>query len=89
MERHLSTGNLTNNLFNVYYSPYMAEITDKDSRLLSGMFKLTDLDMFNLDFSKFIFIDGGIYRISKIIDYSPEANDLTKVELLRVINKTY
>ena len=85
----LSTGNLTNNLFNVYYSSYMAEITDKDSRLLSGMFKLNDLDMFNLDFAKFIFIDGGLYRISKIIDYSPESNDLTKVELLRVINKTY
>lgn len=85
----LSTGNLTNNLFNVYYSPYMAEVTDKDSRLLSGMFKLSDLDMFNLDFSKFIFIDGGLYRISKISDYSPETNDLTKVELLRVINKTY
>ena len=77
------------NLFNVYYSPYMAEITDKDSRLLSGMFKLSDMDMFNLDFAKFIFIDGGLYRISKISDYSPEANDLTKVELLRVINKTY
>jgi hypothetical protein len=77
------------NLFNVYYSPYMAEITDKDSRLLSGMFKLSDMDMFNLDFSKFIFIDGGLYRISKISDYSPETNDLTKVELLRVINKTY
>lgn len=85
----LTTGNLTNNLFNVYYSPYMAEITDKDSRLLSGMFKLSDMDMFNLDFAKFIFIDGGVYRISKIIDYSPETNDLTKVELLRVINKTY
>ncbi len=85
----LTTGNLTNNLFNVYYSPYMAEVTDKDSRLLSGMFKLSDMDMFNLDFSKFIFIDGGLYRISKISDYSPEANDLTKVELLRVINKTY
>jgi hypothetical protein len=77
------------NLFNVYYSPYMAEITDKDSRLLSGMFKLSDMDMFNLDFAKFIFIDGGLYRISKISDYSPETNDLTKVELLRVINKTY
>lgn len=85
----LTSGNLTNNLFNTYYSSYMAEITDKDSRLLTGMFHLTDLDMFNLDFSKFIFIDGGLYRISKITDYSAETNDLTKVELLRVINKTY
>ena len=85
----LVAGNLSNNLFNVYYSPYLAEITDKDSRLLSGNFKLTQLDIFNLDFAKFIYIDGGLYRLSKVIDYTAETNDVTKVELLRVINKTY
>lgn len=84
----IATGDLSNNLFNTYYSPYLAEITDKDSRLLSGSFKLTDNDIFNLSFSKYIFIDGGVYRLSKIIDFSPEANDLTKVELLRVIEKS-
>jgi hypothetical protein len=85
----LAAGNLSNNLFNTYYSPYLAEITDKDSRLLSGSFKLTQLDIFNLDFAKFIYIDGGLYRLSKVIDYTAENNEVTKVELLRVINKTY
>ena len=85
----LAAGNLSNNLFNTYYSTYLAEITDKDSRLLSGSFKLTQLDIFNLDFAKFIYIDGGLYRLSKVIDYSPEVNDTTKCELLRVINKVY
>ena len=85
----LAAGNLSNNLFNTYYSPYLAEITDKDSRLLSGNFKLTQLDIFNLDFAKFIYIDGGLYRLSKVIDYTAETNEVTKVELLRVINKTY
>jgi hypothetical protein len=85
----LAAGNLSNNLFNTYYSPYLAEITDKDSRLLTANFKLTQLDIFNLDFSKFIYIDGGLYRLSKVIDYTAETNDVTKVELLRVINKVY
>lgn len=85
----LATGNLSNNLFNAYYSPYLAEITDKDSRLLSANFKLTQLDIFNLDFSKFIYIDGGLYRLSKVIDYTAETNDVTQCELLRVINKVY
>ena len=85
----LAAGNLSNNLFNTYYSPYLAEITDKDSRLLSGNFKLTQLDIFNLYFAKFIYIDGGLYRLSKVIDYTAETNEVTKVELLRVINKTY
>jgi hypothetical protein len=85
----LVAGNLSNNLFNVYYSPYLAEITDKDSRLLTANFKLTQQDIFNLDFSKFIYIDGGLYRLSKVIDYTPENNEVTKCELLRVINKVY
>jgi hypothetical protein len=84
---NLTSGNLSSNLFNTYYSPYMSEITDKDSRLLTGFFDLKELDIFNLDFSKFIFIDGGLYRLSKVSDYSTDANDNTKVELLRVIDK--
>lgn len=79
----------TDNLFNTYYSPYMAEITSKDSRLLTAFFKLTDLDIFNLDFAKFVYIDGGLYRLIKVYDYTPESNGVTKVDLLRVIQKTY
>jgi hypothetical protein len=67
----------------------MAEVTDKDSRLLSGMIKLTETDIYNLDFSKFIYIDGGIYRLQKLIDYTPGENATTKVELLRAIYTTY
>ena len=86
---NLAAGNLSNNLFNAYYSPYLSEITDKDSRLLTAQFKLTDLDIYNLDFAKFIYIDGALYRLAKIIDYTPNSNDTTKVELLRVINTVY
>lgn len=85
----LVSGNLSNNLFNAFYSAYMAEITDKDSRLLQAMLKLTDRDIFNLDFAKFKFIDGGLYRLQKIIDYAAGENETTKTELLRVIYTTY
>ena len=83
------SGNLSNNLFNVYYSSYMAEITDKDSRLLQGLVKLTETDIYNLDFSKFIYVDGGIYRLQKLIDYAAGDNETTKAELLRVIYTIY
>ncbi len=85
----LASGNLSNNLFNAFYSSYMAEITDKDSRLLQVMVKLTETDIYNLDFSKFIYIDGGIYRLQKLIDYAAGENETTKAELLRVIYTTY
>jgi hypothetical protein len=83
---NLTSGDLSYNLFNVYYSPYMAEITDKDSRLLTGFFDLTELDIYNIDFAKYYFIDGGLYRLIKVYDYSPENYDTTKVDLLRVID---
>lgn len=85
----LVSGDLSNNLFNAYYSSYMAEITDKDSRLLQAMFKLSDVDIYNLDFSKFIYVDGGLYRLQKIIDYAAGENEPSKCELLRTIYTTY
>jgi hypothetical protein len=85
----LVSGNLSNNLFNTYYSSYMAEVTDKDSRLLQGMMKLSETDIYNLDFSKFIYVDGGIYRLQRLVDYAAGENDTTKAELLRVIYTTY
>jgi len=83
----LSAGALGNNLFNTYYSPYMAEITDKDSRLVTAKFKLNDTDIFNLDFRRFIYLDGVLYRLSRIVDYTP--GEICTVELLRVIYTTY
>jgi len=83
----LAAGALGNNLFNAFYSPYLAEITDKDSRMVSCKMKFTETDVFNLDFSKFIWIDQVLYRLNKIYDYTP--NELCKVDLLRVIYTTY
>ena len=83
----LTTGALSNNLFNTYYSPYMAEITDKDSRLVTCKMKLNNKDIFNLDFGRFIWVDGVLYRLIKIVDYSD--NEVCEVQLLRVIYTTY
>lgn len=83
----LTSGALGNNLFNAFYSSYLAEITDKDSRLVIAKFKLNDTDIFNLDFGKFIYLDGVLYRLSKIVDYTP--GEICTVELLRVIYTTY
>jgi hypothetical protein len=75
-----------NNLFNTYWSPFIGEIADKDSKILTCHAYLTELDIAKLDFSKPVFIDGVLWRINKIIDYDASSNELTKVELLKVIN---
>jgi len=78
-----------NNLFNNYWSAYMAEITDKDSRLLSCTMKLAFKDVYKLDFAKLIWIDGVLYRLNKINDFNATNEDVCSVELLKIINRIY
>lgn len=85
----LRAGNLTKTQFNLYWSSYMAEITNKDSKMLIAKFYLTPKDIFNLDFSKYVLLDGVLFRLNKIIDYNASIPDVTVVELIRVINTTY
>lgn len=85
----LPGGSLQNTQFNIYWSPYMAEITDKDSRMLTGKFYLTPKDILDLDFSKYVYVDGVLYRLMKISDYNASMPDTCTVELIRVINTVY
>jgi hypothetical protein len=78
-----------NNLFNNYWSAYMAEITDKDSRLLMCTMKLAFKDIYKLNFARLIWIDGVLYRINKISDFNATNEDVCNVELLKIINRIY
>lgn len=73
------------NLFNSYWSEYIAEITNKDSKLLTAQIKLNDTDIYNLDFGKLLYIDGSLWRLNRILDYNPIAMQTTKCEFLKVI----
>jgi hypothetical protein len=73
------------NLFNSYWSEYIAEITDKDSKLLTAQIKLNDTDIYNLDFGKLLYIEGSLWRLNRILDYNPIAMQTTKCEFLKVI----
>lgn len=86
---HLTTGTLSNTQFNVYWSSYMAEITDKDSKMLAAKFYLTPSDIFNLDFSKYVYVHGTLFRLNKITDYNASSPSDCMVELLKVINTVY
>jgi hypothetical protein len=79
----------TINLFNAYHSEYIAEITSKDSKLLTCTALLNTLDINNLDFSKFIWIDGVLFRLNTVEGYNPMEYNTTKISLLKVIETTY
>jgi hypothetical protein len=76
----------TNNLFNTYHLPYLLEITDMESKLLSCKIYLNTLDIYRLDFSKYIWINGVLFRLNKVDGYNPMDYQTTKVNLLKVIN---
>lgn len=85
----LLSGAINVTQFNVYWSTYMAEITDKDSKLLIAHFKLTNKDIYDLDFSKFIHVDGSYWRLNKIADWNASEPDVCQCELLKLINMIY
>lgn len=80
----LTHGTLSNTQFNLYWSSYMAEVTDKDSKLLTAGFYLTPADIQNLDFSKYVMVDGVLFRLNKISDYNLSTPGECRVELLKV-----
>lgn len=85
----LATAYPSANLFNGYWSENIAEITDKDSKLLTCNVFLKETDIYGLDFSKLIYINGSLWRINKVMDYNPLDRQTTKVEFLKVIELTY
>jgi hypothetical protein len=79
----------TANLYTAFWGDYLAEIVAKDSKLLTCYLYLNLEDIYSLDFSKLILIDGSLWRLNKVIDFNPSVPKTTQVELLRVIELTY
>ena len=79
----------TTNVFNAFHSPYLAEITSKDSKLLTCFGLLDIVDIFNLDFSKYVFIDGVLFRLNKVENFNPMEYNTTKLSFLKVIETSY
>lgn len=73
------------NIFNAYHSGYIAEITNKDSKLLTCFGLLDIIDIYNLDFSKYVYIDGTLFRLNKVENFNPMEYNTTKLSFLKVI----
>jgi len=68
-------------LYDTYYRN-MIEGLKQSPRLRTVSVSLNITDIVNLDFTKLVYIDGVYWRINKIIDYKPNKNESTKVELI-------
>ena len=72
---------VVNNLFNVYWLPYFAELYNPDTRTMSIKVNLTPGDVNSLNMFDTVFIKNREFRINKI-DYKP--NDLATVEFILI-----
>jgi hypothetical protein len=77
------------NLYTAFWTDYLGEITGKDSKLLTCYLYLTIQDIYSLDFSQLIYLNGALWRLNKIIDFNPNQFQTTQVELLKVLETTY
>ena len=82
---YTGTVQVTNaNLFNIYHRNYINEVTDKDSKVMTGLFYLEPTDINKLDFRDQIVIDNAYWRLNKVMNYNPFKEGLTKVELIKI-----
>ena len=72
-----------NTLFNKYYVKFINEITNVNSKIVSGYFYLTPSDIKNLSFKKQYYFGGQYFRLNKVENYNP-SNPLTKCEFLKL-----
>jgi len=72
------------NLYNRYWSRYIEELNNDDSRMLSGYFKLQSKDLESFQFNDKIFVDGSMFRVHKIENFDPTGRGLAYVELLKL-----
>jgi hypothetical protein len=78
-------GNYTNNnRGNVQYLQMLEEITDRDSKQVTGFFKLTETDIYNFTFRKLIYFDGNYYYCNLIDEFNPDGEETTKVVLFKL-----
>lgn len=79
------TSATNNNLYNRYWKNTIQQIAE--GRLLTSKFYLNEVDINFIkdNLNTKIWVKDAYYYINKIIDYNPISDDLTKVELIKII----
>lgn len=75
----------SSNTYSKYFVRFINEMTSPDAKLLRAYFKLNDLDISNMDFSKLKMIDGNLFRLYTIKDYDNFNLGTTQCELIKYL----
>lgn len=72
-----------NNLFNRYWRSRLELISDPDSKILRGKFRLTPQDWESCTLTELIYVRNEYWRINSIKDWDPLSDGICEVELIR------
>lgn len=75
----------TVNTYSEYYAPIVNEVISKEGKYVQLYRKMNDLQVQQLDWSKLLMWNGALFRFNKIIDFDSEITEVTKIEILKVI----
>jgi hypothetical protein len=78
-------GVISNNNLWVYHSKFIRELTQSASAIVRCYVRLSEADIYALDFGRLIKINGVLYRLNEIKDWDPNAWQSAQVELLKVL----
>lgn len=71
--------------YNVRWSKFIEEITDRDSKLVTVYAALNEIDIKNFSFRKLILIENTYYLVNSIEDYDPQSSKPCKLVLLKYL----
>ena len=79
-----AAGTIQKGLFDTYYHNMFEMLKDKP-RIRTIYIDLKVDDISNLDFRKLYYIDGSYWRLNRVVDYSVNKNQSTKVEIIEFL----
>ena len=71
-------------MYDIYYSEYVDDITSVDNKIVSAKIYLTPWEISNLRFDEKIVIKNAFYRINKISNFNLTEPDLCDIELIKL-----
>jgi hypothetical protein len=75
----------TKNCYSEYYSVFINEMTSPAGQLVTCSVKWDEQTIKARDFGKFLMINGGLFRLNAIKEFSADVEASTEIELVKVL----
>lgn len=75
----------TSNCYSEYYSTFINEMTSPAGAIWNLSVYWNEIDVKNRDWSRLLMIDGALFRLNRINEFSADVQATTEIELVKVL----